>query len=297
MKDRSPAMQFYFRQFAGDEVVALMDLDAVGAHILLMCAAGASPERYKFPYDSRKLLKIFRSPSEDDFKRIMEQLLDGAWKLSDDGKWLIQEGMHRTLRKQKEFSKKQSEIARKRWDAKPMPESMPDLCQSDTKSMLSSASASTTASASTIIRKEEGATPQPPPSKLKLVPLCDQLEYPELWQNGSRAAMKSWIDYRAEIKKPLKRSTLQSQIEKFKTRPREFAALVERAIFKGWIGLNEKLAFEENQPTKIFQRPKTAHEETLETLRNICGGNDDFGTDDQDFSSGSVVDAERSSDP
>jgi hypothetical protein len=29
MNARSPAMQFYFRQFAGDENVLVMDLDAV----------------------------------------------------------------------------------------------------------------------------------------------------------------------------------------------------------------------------------------------------------------------------
>lgn len=45
MKDRAPAFQFYPRQFAGDDRVMGMDLEAIGAHILLMCTAAASPER------------------------------------------------------------------------------------------------------------------------------------------------------------------------------------------------------------------------------------------------------------
>ena len=36
-KQRAPAFQFFPRQFAADDHVMAMDLDAVGAHILLMC--------------------------------------------------------------------------------------------------------------------------------------------------------------------------------------------------------------------------------------------------------------------
>ena len=121
-KERSPAMQFYFRQFEGDEHVMSMDLDAVGAHILLMCAAGASEHGYKLAYDERALRVRLRNPSDPDFSRIMSQLLAGAWKVSDDGKWLVQYGQRRTLLKQKEFSAKQKANVEKRW-----------VCQEDTK--------------------------------------------------------------------------------------------------------------------------------------------------------------------
>jgi hypothetical protein len=43
MKERPPSFQFYPRQFAGDDRVMGMDLEAIGAHILLMCAAASSP--------------------------------------------------------------------------------------------------------------------------------------------------------------------------------------------------------------------------------------------------------------
>jgi hypothetical protein len=39
-KERAPAFQFYPRQFSGDDQVMAMDLDDIGAHILLMCNSG-----------------------------------------------------------------------------------------------------------------------------------------------------------------------------------------------------------------------------------------------------------------
>ena len=102
-------MQFYFRQFAGDESVQVMDLDAVGAHILLMCMAGASAELFRVPSDERKLRAICRNPSEADWARIREQLLDGPWKVSEDGRWWLQRGMMRTFMKQKAFHASASE--------------------------------------------------------------------------------------------------------------------------------------------------------------------------------------------
>lgn len=146
-KNRPPAMQFYFRQFAGDEHVLGMDLDAVGAHILLMCMAGASCHRFKIDADERAIRNRLRNPNDADFERIKAQLLSGAWKVSDCGKFWEQDGMRRSMQKQKEYSKKQQENARARWgmpsrcqtDANAMPNPMPKTCSSST-------SASTTTS-------------------------------------------------------------------------------------------------------------------------------------------------------
>lgn len=107
-KERSPAIQFYFRQFAGDEHVMALDLDAVGAHILLMCAAGASNRGYKLPSDERMIRNIIRNPSDLDWQRIKCQLLSGAWKISKDGHWWEQRGMRRSIQKRKAFIESQS---------------------------------------------------------------------------------------------------------------------------------------------------------------------------------------------
>jgi hypothetical protein len=133
-KQRAPAFQFYPRQFAGDEHVMAMDLDATGAHILLMCAAAASPERYRIDADERAIRNRLRNPSEEAWQRIKAQLLAGPWKLSNDGKWWVQDGLQRTFEKQKDFSESQRAKAAIRWH-KENAEVMPDLCQTDTELM------------------------------------------------------------------------------------------------------------------------------------------------------------------
>lgn len=147
-RQRSPSMQFYFRQFSGDENVQVMDLDAVGAHILLMCYAGASETRFKIPFDRTKIARLIRTFDDEKLDRILAQLLEGAWKKSECGKWLEQHGMERTLRKQKQFSKLQREKANQRWKgAEGDAESMPNVSRAPTETML--ATASTSASTST----------------------------------------------------------------------------------------------------------------------------------------------------
>lgn len=142
-KERSPAMQFYFRQFAADDAVTSMDLDAVGAHILLMCAAGSAESGYKIRADDRAIKTRLRNPNESDFQRIKAQLLAGAWKISDDGEWWIQDGMKRTLLKQKEFSRLQSERAK---GNRKQAESKPDDSRIKAETQPSSSSTSTSTS-------------------------------------------------------------------------------------------------------------------------------------------------------
>jgi hypothetical protein len=152
MKDRAPAFQFYPRQFAGDDRVMGMDLEAIGAHIILMCAAAASPERCRIDAEEYAIRMRLRNPSDEAWQRIKKQLLAGAWKVSPDGKWWIQTGLDRTFQKQKEFSDKQREKANRKWgkdgaeplpescrtDAAVMPESMPEgmpkVCSSSSSS-------------------------------------------------------------------------------------------------------------------------------------------------------------------
>ncbi len=130
MKERAPAFQFFPRQFAGDDQVMAMDLDAVGAHILLMCAAAASPEGYRIDAEEYAIRMRVRNPDDADWQRIKRQLLAGAWKVSSDGRWWVQDGLQRTLLKQKKFSADQRERANRRW-CRTDTESMPEVCRTD----------------------------------------------------------------------------------------------------------------------------------------------------------------------
>lgn len=147
MKHRPPAFQFYPRQFAGDDRVMGMDLEAIGAHILLMCAAASSPERCRIRADEYAIRMRLRNPSDDDWQRIKKQLLSGAWKVSEDGQWWIQNGLQRTFEKQKEFSDKQRDRANARW-------SSPDACGTVAAPMPGGCSSSSSSSSNQNITSE-----------------------------------------------------------------------------------------------------------------------------------------------
>jgi hypothetical protein len=147
-KERSPAFQFYPRQFAGDEHVTAMDLDVVGAHIILMCATAASPEGYRMPTDERAIRVRLRNPSEADWQRIKVQLLAGAWKVSEDGAWWEQHGLQRTFEKQRAFSEAQRERVSARYKDKTtegLPKSYPVATGELPETYSSSASSSSSA--------------------------------------------------------------------------------------------------------------------------------------------------------
>jgi hypothetical protein len=148
VKNRAPAFQFYPRQFAGDDQVMGMDLTAIGAHILLMCTAAASPEGCRIDADEYAIRMRLRNPPDEQWQSIKKQLLAGAWKVSEDGKWWIQTGLERTFQKQRDFSEQQRERANSKWrkkdpkvipdvsrtDAGSTPEDMPKVCSSSSSS-------------------------------------------------------------------------------------------------------------------------------------------------------------------
>ena len=152
MKERAPAFQFYPRQFAGDDQVMGMDLEAIGAHILLMCTAAASPEGCRIDADEYAIRMRLLNPSDEQWQSIKKQLLAGALNVSEDGRWWIQTGLQRTFQKQKDFSASQTKKANARWcqkdakvipdasrtDAGAVPEGMPKICSSSSSSSSSS---------------------------------------------------------------------------------------------------------------------------------------------------------------
>ncbi len=141
-QQRSPAFQFYPRQFSGDDAVMAMDLDTVGAHILLMCTAAASPESCRIAAEDRAIRNRLRNPGDEDWKRIKQQLLDsGAWKLSPDGQWWIQDGLRRSFEKQKSFSESQRQRANKRYCPETT-EGLPKLCPSAAETLPENCSSS-----------------------------------------------------------------------------------------------------------------------------------------------------------
>lgn len=97
-----------------------------------------------------------------------------------------------------------------------------------------------------------------------------ELNFPPTWGSITLKAFADWQAYRKEIKKPLKNRSYQAQINQFATNPRRFVALTERAISKGWQGLNEQIPFEEQ--TKSTGPPKLKQnnaEQTVDAVMEI----------------------------
>lgn len=233
-KERPPSMPFYFKQFSGDGVVTSIDADVVGFHILLICYAGSSEQRFQIENDDEILRRLCRSPSDENWARIKKQLLR-MWKPSPDGKWLVQHGMRRVILRQKEFSDKQTAKIQRRWnDTKPIPAVSPDSYQTDTsgiepvdtggidpvdtdsippvseKTYLSSSSslASASSSSSTSTLTKEGPPENPPPEgKVKESPEFSKL----------KAKLCSWFG--RDLASPWSKKEVRAFREVLKLRP------------------------------------------------------------------------------
>lgn len=108
---KSPAFQFYVKQWLGDDKVMLMDWDARGMHLHYMCIAWQMQPPCTLPDDDEMLCKWVGNPS--DWDRLKKQIFR-AWKLQN-GVWL-QEGLLREFEKQQKFSESRKKNAEARWD-------------------------------------------------------------------------------------------------------------------------------------------------------------------------------------
>lgn len=66
-------------------------------------------------------------------------------------------------------------------------------------------------------------------------------DFPQLWGAQARAALARWVEYKARSGHPCLIDSYAIQVRQFESDPRRYAALVDRAVAKGWRGLNEEL--------------------------------------------------------
>lgn len=129
---------------------------------------------------------------------------------------------------------------------------------------------------------------------------CLNFCFPKLWGEKSQNALKDWIEYRAQIKKPLKQKSLQAQINHYASDPKTFIALVERAIINGWQGLNNQLPLDitkNNSPTMKKSQNLINQERSVNAVAQIleeCGH--ETGRNKLDVGESGTIDAEFHSD-
>ncbi len=107
-------------------------------------------------------------------------------------------------------------------------------------------------------------TPSSAKSKIKTARYRDFVEtdfqWPQGWGVNAKKAVKDWIEYKAQAGHASILKSYQAQINKFGSRPRDYFAFVNRAIEKGWQGLNEETPIgqtgrPQNQPITPQPRP------------------------------------------
>lgn len=107
MQGKSPAFQFYPKQWLGDNKIRLMDRDVRSMHHDLMCYSWQEDEPGTLPKNEKKLQNLLEFSKKNDWKkRVFPQLLT-SWKTWDeDPTRLVQNGLRREYIKQKTYSER-----------------------------------------------------------------------------------------------------------------------------------------------------------------------------------------------
>ncbi len=108
----APAIQWYYRQWLGDQKVLAMDWDANGMHFWLINLSLQEDPAGTIPNDTALIRRWLRNPSDDVWRRVQPQIFS-AWSLAD-GRW-HQQGTKATAERQKAYSESRTEAANARW--------------------------------------------------------------------------------------------------------------------------------------------------------------------------------------
>ncbi len=135
---KSPAFQFYPRDWLGDPEIMLMDWDAKAMHLHCICIAWLHTDACALPDDDALLCRWLNIENDADWQERLKPQIFAAWELSD-GHW-IQKRLKREKIKQLQRSDKMKSAAKSRWnkekntDANAMQKHMQMQCSSSSSS-------------------------------------------------------------------------------------------------------------------------------------------------------------------
>lgn len=107
---KSPAFQFYPKQWLGDDKVLAMDWDARAMHMHLMCIAWQQTPPCTLPDDDDMIRRWLGNPKKWDS---LKKQIFPAWKMKD-GRW-IQSGLLQQFEKQDSYRESRKNGANARW--------------------------------------------------------------------------------------------------------------------------------------------------------------------------------------
>lgn len=101
----------------------------------------------------------------------------------------------------------------------------------------------------------------------------EDFKFPVRFGPQARAAVKEWVEYKAEAGHPKLLTSYQAEIECYRDRPEHYACFVQRAVKEQWQGFNEKVPLEPDQGSKTQQRPATSFERNMEARQRLVEQN------------------------
>lgn len=278
---KSPAFQFYPKDFLSDANTIMMNAEVTGYYIRLISVDwiedGFRPEdmgrlmryeaidlegkmRPESTYNSiiAQLSKCFIAHPTKPSLITHPRLQFERTRQAENRKIRVSAGRKGAQRRWKDNKTKYLDAI-----AQPSIENGSAMCLPMAKNSLSSS----IASSSTYIHTPNGVcTPIVPKTRISKTKEPIEITYPPTWSESHIETFKRWMEYRTQIRKPLKAMSYQAQLQKFSDNPDQLTKLIIRAIEKAWQGLNEEIPFE--YKPSFVDNEKSRVEKNLEFAKN-----------------------------
>lgn len=269
--NKSPAFQFYPKDFLTDEKVIVMHPEVKGYYICLLCIDWLSDG---FPANQMAALALFQYHDhhgnfrEDDMISIAIAQLSECFIAHPSKSGFITNPKLQKIRKEQQENRKERSAsgkkgAKARWNKELPKMAQPSISHGsaiqqpmakDGSSSSSSSSSNNNTNKISIIIKED----------------LSPLDLKEFGLFEVKDTFNLWVSYRKEIKKPLKPISLRALAGEYANRPVEFKAAVDHTIAKGWQGLREPEPKPLNGRVSYVQPQKLSHtDQIIETIRII----------------------------
>lgn len=252
-KKNSPAFQFYPADYLADGKVQMLTLEQEGAYIRLLCFYWREGT---LPSDPVLLRRLIGKDCSEDTARVVAKCFTLH---PNDPSRVVHFRLEEEREKQAEWSLKSSEGGKKSAQIrgeKAKARILSEPCEVKGGCEMVSTNAQpnvniASTSSITSINTNTPLTPLKRGKRLRADKYRDfdesDFDWPPSWANGARTAMRDWVEYKTKSGHAAILETYKRQVQVFAKDPRHFAALVSRAITKGWQGLNEQMPLEPRQ--------------------------------------------------
>lgn len=277
---KSPAFQFYPKDFLSDGKTMMMPNDVLGIYVRLLCfdwVDDGLPDNT----DLWRRLVAFEEPTDDiGYGRTWEEVVfwvehmfvkhpNKAHHVTNPRLQTEREGQAERREKRAEAGRESGRIRKSQTISQgSSTNNVPILFeQNGNKGGTKTNSSSSSASSSANIYTPNGVyTPIVPKTRISKTKEPVEIIYPPTWSESHIETFKRWMEYRTQIRKPLKAMSYQAQLQKFSDNPDQLAKLITRAIEKAWQGLNEEIPFE--YKANFVDNEKSRVEKNLEFAKN-----------------------------